>query len=103
MRTTEQRGHREQHPRQRPPHVRRPDRAKTQDPVIEIATAVPHAVHSPLENRTCQGNIVRAQILKLDECNDALRNTVDIDGIGTVMEIADRAILTEKVRSIKIE
>jgi hypothetical protein len=50
-----------------------------------------------------QGNIARVEILKLDEGNDALRDAMNIDGIRAVMEISDRAILTEKVPSVEIK
>ena len=103
MRIAEQRGHREKHPGQRPPHIGCANRAKTQDSVVEIAPVVPHAIHGPLEHRTRQGNIAGVDILKLDERNDALCDAVNIDGIRAVMEIPDGAVVPEKVRSIEIK
>ena len=103
MRTAEQRRHREKHPGQRPPHIGCTNRAKTQDSVVEKAPLIPHMIHGPLEHRARQGNIARVEILKRDKSNDALRDAVNIDGIRAVMEIADGAVLTEKVLSIEMK
>ena len=103
VRIAEHRRHREKHPGQRPPHIGCANRARTQDSVVEIAPVVPHAIHGPVEHRTRQGNIAGVEILKLDKRNDALRDAMNIDGIRSVMEIPDGAVLPEKVGSIEIK
>ena len=71
--------------------------------IVKEAPFIPHVIHGPLEHRARQFDIARIDVLKCKERDDALRHTMNIHGICSVVEISGRAVLTEKVGSVELE
>ena len=71
--------------------------------IVKEAPFIPHVIHGPLEHRTRQFDIARVEVFKPKERDDALRDTMNVNGIRAVMKISGRAVLAEKVGSIDLE
>lgn len=68
---------------------------------MEEPLIVPHVLNSPLKHGTRQCDVVRIPIPKGKECDNALRDAVTVDRIGSVVEIAGRAIAAEEVSLVE--
>jgi hypothetical protein len=44
-----------------------------------------------------------SEVLKFDECYDALGNTVDINGVSGSMEVSRRSVLKEEMIPVEFE
>src|SRR5260370_8039255 len=99
----EQSGERQEHPRLRPPHIGGADRVEPEHSIIEEASSVPHVIHRPPEDRPRQSDVARVEILQLEERDDALRDTVDVDWIRAVVEVSARTVLAKEVGAVELE
>src|SRR5215469_1335552 len=93
----------EEHPGLGPPHIRCSNGAVTEHTIVEEPPLVPHVGHGPAKNRFSQGITAGRQVLESHQCQNALRHTVYVNRISTVMEVARSAVFPEEPRSIKGE
>ena len=70
---------------------------------VEKALSIPHIGEGPTQDIVGESDVVLAEILELGQGDQALSDTVDVDRIGGVMIIPWRAVLPEKMGSIKIK
>src|SRR6266404_5153654 len=76
---------------------------RPENPIVEEAPIVPHVSHRPVQHRVRQRQVTGIYILEGQEGNDALRHRVNVDGIGPIMEITDRAVRAEEMAAIELE
>ena len=50
-----------------------------------------------------QANIVRVEISKREECDDALRHAMNVHRIGAIMKVSGSTVLAEEVVPIELE
>jgi len=50
-----------------------------------------------------QWNIARLEVAKLEKCDDALRDTVDVNGIRAVMKIPDCTVIAKEVALVVVK
>jgi hypothetical protein len=60
-------------------------------------------VHCPSEDQASQWKGVSVEIAKSEECDDALRDTMDVDGIRAVVEVMRCAVLTKEVGCVEVK
>jgi len=48
-------------------------------------------------------DIARVEISKREECDDALRHTMNVDRIGAVMKVSGCTVLSKKVGPVELE
>jgi len=97
----QQRTQRKEHPRLPPTHIGRFDGAKRKHAIIKVTRAIPHMLHRPIVNFSHQANSSVAQMPELKQRDDALRDTMYIDRIHTIVKIFWRAIPSEKMFEVK--
>jgi hypothetical protein len=73
------------------------------DTIIEEAPVVPHVSHCPFEHRVRQLNVPGVEFLTFEECNNSLRDTMDVYGIATIVKIFNFAIRPKKTILIEPE
>jgi hypothetical protein len=49
----------------------------------------------------CEGNRRRVEIFERQQRNDGLRNTVNVDGVGAVVVVSWRSVLSDEVSAVK--
>src|SRR2546428_4157068 len=93
VRFVQKRGKCQEHPRLRPPHIRGPDGARAKHSIVKEASIIPHVIHGPPEVGMRQSDIAGVEISKREECDDALRHTMNVDRIGAVMKVSNCTVL----------
>ena len=68
---------------------------------VEETLAVPHVPQRPAENRVGQVNIVFPEIPELGQRDQALGDTVDVDGVGGVVIVFWSSVFPEKVSRVE--
>src|SRR5258708_30391979 len=103
FRLAKQRRKSKKHPRLRPSHVGSPNRARTENPVVEESAIVPHMIHGPLECRARHSLIRCVTRIHFQGRDDALRHGMNVDGKSRGVKISCRAVLAIKIAAIELE
>src|SRR2546428_10848487 len=103
VRFVQKRGYCQEHPRLRPPHIRGPDGARAKHSIVKEAPIVPHVIHGPPEDGGRQSDIARVKLSKREECDDALRHTMNVDRIVTGMKVSGGTVLPKKGGTVVLE
>lgn len=73
------------------------------DLIVEVPSFVPHMDISPSDDRIRQIDVAIIEVGQRDEGDETLSHTMNINGIGPIMEIFGCSIIPEEVILIKIE
>src|SRR6266699_535650 len=65
--------------------------------MIKVSTLIPHVGNRPFENSTSQSHVSVVKVLQGQKRDDALGDTVNINGIRAIMIILRRSVLPEKM------
>ena len=60
---------------------------RAKNPIVKEASIVPHMLHRPSEHGVGERYIAWVEMLEFQEGDNALRDTVNVDGIGLIVKV----------------
>src|SRR5262245_28674452 len=95
------RHHCEKHPCLGPTHIRRADRTRPQDPVVEETPIIPELLHTRLQHGACECDVPTIELFDCRKRDHALCDRMNIDRVGTIVKIFCCAVLEKEVLTVE--